>query len=300
MPANQFGIDLGSMYQDVEAIKNSRSQGKLNALRLQAAEKAMKDEEEAKAASAERNVLLTGLRKEAVAGSEDATKQLLALDPEGGASFIDAIGKMDKTKLEATKRTVEEVGQLSAYVLQGSSPEEQSRRYSLVYQSADPAVKSRLPDTFDPNFMELSLSKAMAMDKLLENPKVIQVGNQDIAYQRGREIARGTVPDKRGGEGGSGTGIGELKSADESLMYRQASELLGGVFDQNGNITNLDPDTRNKAQAIATEAVKIYRQQGNISRTEAVQQAGRKFGINIKTAEEFQGAGQNSDPLGIR
>ena len=41
--------------------------------------------------------------------SEDATKQLLALDPEGGAAFIDAVVKMDDRKIEQTKRNVEEV-----------------------------------------------------------------------------------------------------------------------------------------------------------------------------------------------
>jgi hypothetical protein len=286
MAANMYGIDLGEVYRTTEAVKGARSRNRLADLQTQEIEReiAQRPEKEKRAN------ILTQLRQQAVAGDDDAAQQLLALDPEGGATFIDAVSKMDERKLKATQRTVDELGQLSAYVLQGSTPEEQQRRYQVMYAGVSPEVQAKLPESFDPQFMELSLSKAMAMDKILENPKVIQVGGEDVVYKGGREIERKTRPvEDKVGAGGSG-----LKSADESLMFRQAGELLGGVFDQQGNITNLDPDTRNRVQAIATEAVKIYREQGNISRTEAVEMAGKKFGLNIPSATG------NNDPLGIR
>ncbi|WP_375180693.1 hypothetical protein, partial [Enterococcus rotai] len=173
---------------------------------------------------------------------------------------------MDDRKLKATQRSVDEMGQLAGYVLQGKTPEEQARRYQLMYQGVSPEVQSKLPEQYDPQFMELSLSKAMAMDKLLENPKAIQVGGEDVVYKGGREIERKTRPVKTSGTGSDGGGV---KSADESLMYRQSVELLGGLFDQAGNITNLDPTVRNKVQGIATEATNIFRE-GGVTRSQAV------------------------------
>ncbi|UKH48606.1 hypothetical protein [Vibrio phage vB_ValP_FGH] len=293
MAANQFGIDLADLYRTTAAVKGARTQNRLSELQLQETEREIAERPERERKAQERQNMLTGLRQQAVAGDQNAAQQLLALDPEGGATFIDAVGKMDDRKREAAQRSVDEMGQLSAYVLQGKTPEEQQRRYQLMYQGVSPEVQAKLPEQYDPQFMELSLSKAMAMDKILENPKAIQVGGEDVVFKGGREVERAKRPAK---PSGSGTGSGDLKSADESLMYRQAGELLGGIFDQQGNITNLDPDTRNRVQAIATEAVKLYRERGNISRTEAVQLAGRKFGLNIPDASDPQG----NDPLGIR
>jgi hypothetical protein len=293
MAANQFGIDLADLYRTTAAVKGARTRNRLSELQLQETEREIAERPERERKAQQRQNMLTGLRQQAVAGDENAAQQLLALDPEGGATFIDAVGKMDKRKREAAQRSVDEMGQLSAYVLQGKTPEEQQRRYQLMYQGVSPEVQAKLPEQYDPQFMELSLSKAMAMDKILENPKAIQVGGEDVVFKGGREVERAKRPVK---PSASGTGSGDLKSADESLMYRQAGELLGGIFDQQGNITNLDPDTRNRVQAIATEAVKLYREKGNISRTEAVQLAGRKFGLNIPDASDPQG----NDPLGIR
>jgi len=284
MAANQYGIDLGEIYRTTEAVKSARAQNKMAEMKMGEYEKAQ-----------ERKNLLTGLRQKAATGNQDATKQLLAIDPDGGSKFIDAVSKMDDRQIEATKRTVDEIGQLSAYVLNGKTPEEQQRRFNVMKSGVSEEAKAKLPESYDQQFMEMSLTKATAMDKILENPKVVQFGGEDIAYKGGIEVGRTKHEYKPTKGTGSGAGGADLKSADESLMYRQAGELLGGVFDQQGNITNLDPDTRNKVQAIATEAVKLYRQQGNISRTEAVELAGKKFGLNIPSA-----SGQNNDPLGIR
>jgi hypothetical protein len=63
-------------------------------------------------------------------------------------------------------------------------------------------------------------------------------------------------------------------------MYRQAAELLGGMFDAAGNLQALDPETRTKAQAIATEATNIFRK-GGVTRTQAVADAAKLYGIEM-------------------
>lgn len=298
MAANQYGIDLGDLYRTTEAVKGARTQNRLSQLQLGETEREIAERPAKEAAALERKNLLSGLRQKAVGGDVSAQQQLLALDPEGGATFIDAVTKMDDRKIKATQRSVDEMGQLAGYVLQGKTPEEQARRYQLMYQGVSPEVQSKLPEQYDPQFMELSLSKAMAMDKLLENPKAIQVGGEDVVYKAGREVERKTRQVKTSGTGSDGGGSdgGGVKSADESLMYRQSVELLGGLFDQAGNITNLDPTVRNKVQGIATEATNIFRE-GGVTRSQAVKQAAQKFGLEVPDAGSTV---DNNDPLGLR
>ena len=296
MAANQYGIDLGQIYRTTEAVKGARTQNQLSQLKLDEAEREIAE----RPAKEARKNMLTGLRQKAVGGDVSAQQQLLALDPEGGATFIDAVTKMDDRKIKATQRSVDEMGQLAGYVLQGKTPEEQARRYKLMYQGVSPEVQSKLPESYDPQFAEMSLAKAMAMDKLLENPKSIQVGGQDVVYKAGREIERKTRPVKPSGTGSNGGGGdgGGVKSTDESLIYRQSVELLGGLFDQDGNITNLDPQTRNKVQGIATEASKIF-SGGGVTRSQAVKQAAKMFGLEVPDAGSGQPQ-QQSYPEGTR
>jgi len=284
MAANPYGIDLGEIYRTQAAVEGARTQNKLSGLKLGEMEREIAERPAKEAAATERKNLLTGLRQKAVGGDVSAQQQLLALDPEGGATFIDAVTKMDDRKLKATQRSVDEMGQLAGYVLQGKTPEEQARRYQLMYQGVSPEVQSKLPEAYDPQFMELSLSKAMAMDKLLENPKSIQVGGEDVVYKGGREVERKTRPVKTSGTGSDGGGV---KSADESLMYRQAAERMGGMFDDAGNLTAIDPTVRPKVQAIATRASEIFKQ-GGVTRSRAVSMAHGEV------------VGADNDPLGLR
>ena len=293
MANRRYGVDIGEAFRTGEAVKGARTQNRLASLTLSEKEREIAERPERERQKRERQNLLTGLRTKAVAGDSGASQQLLALDPDGGPAFIDAVSKMDDRKRESTRRAVEEIGQLSAYVLQGQNPEEQARRYSLMRSNIDPDAAARLPEQYDPGFMELSLSKATAMDKLLEAPTVRTIGGEDVAYRGGREIERKAKPVK----GGAGrTGAGVLKSADESLMYRQAGKLLDGIFDQAGNITNLEPDARSRVQAIATEAANIFVKEGNITRSEAVKRAAKAYGLDVKDVP----TSELEDPLGIR
>lgn len=293
--ANQYGIDLAGALGAAESIKSARTQNKLSALKLGDAERTEVERPAKEAAATKRQNVLTDLRSKSATGDTDAQQQLLSVDPEGAPSFIEAVSKMDDRKIEATKKTVEEIGQLSAYVLQGSTTEEQQRRYALMRKGVGADVQSKLPEAYDPQFMEMSLTKATAMDKILENPKAVNLGGEDILYKGGREIERADVPVK---SGTSSSGEGGIKSADESLMYRQSAELLGGLFDQAGNITNLDPEVRNKVQGIATEATTIFKQ-GGVTRTQAVKMAAQKYGLNVNNPVATNEIDPN-DPLGIR
>lgn len=275
--ANQYGINLAQALSDAESIKGHRNVNALNSMKLAEAKRLEEGRPAREAAALARKNKLAGLRSQAVGGDEMAAKQLLALDPEGAPKFLDALSRMDESQVAATKQTVDEIGQLSAYVLNGKTPEEQNRRYQMVLQGASQDMVSRMPKEYSPQFMEYSLSKAMTMDKLLEAPTVKQVGGEDVVYSRGKEIERAARP-QRSTRAGLGGGI---KSGDESLMYRQAVELLGGIMDEQGNIRALDATIRPKVQAIAQEAAKLFAKEGNISRSEAVTRAAKKFGVEV-------------------
>lgn len=275
MPANRFGIDVGELYRDKENIKGARTRNKMASLELGEAERVIEQRPIKEAAAKKRNAMLTGLRQKAVTGDDSAQRQLLAIDPEGGASFINAVLKMDDRNIESARRKVDEMGQMSATII-NAAPEKQARLYQQMLTTLPPEAVAKMPKDLDLNFLEVSLSKALAMDKILENPKSIQVGGEDVVYQRGKEIDRAKRPIKPV----KGSSSGGLKAGDESLMYRQAAELLGGMFDAAGNLQALDPETRTKAQAIATEATNLFKK-GGITRTQAVADAAKLYGIEM-------------------
>lgn len=276
MPATRFGINMGEILRDIESVKSTRTANRLAALQLGEAERIEARRPEQERQQQEQQNLLTGLRTRAVAGDKEAMQQLLV---EGESAFIEAVGKMSDRQKEMARQNVDQIGKMSVYVLRGKSPEEQERRYSLMRDNLESATRARLPENYDPGFMEMSLSKATSMDQILEAPTVRTIGGEDVAYRGGREIERKTVPVKAGAGAGAGTG---LKSADESLMYRQAGELLGGIRDQDGKFTNLDPGTRNLVQSITTEAANIFAREGNITRSEAVKRAAKAFGVRVR------------------
>lgn len=265
--ANKYGIDLGEVYRTAESIKGARTRNRLADLQLKDAEREISERPKREAEARQRQNMLTQARTGAASGDINAQQQLLVLDPEGGAKFLEAVSKMGERRRAQTQKIVDETGRLSAYVLQGESPEEQARRYEVMYQGVSPEVRKTLPAQYDRNFIEVSMAKATAMDKILENPKSVRVGGQDILYKGGREIERADVPQKTGTTGVGGAG--GLKSADESLMYRQAAELMGGMFDESGNLRALDPEVRPKVQAIATRATEIF-SKGGVTRSRAV------------------------------
>lgn len=279
MPANRFGIDLAEVYRTGAAVKGARTKNRMASLQLGELEREIEQRPEKERLTLERKNLLTGLRQKSVTGDIDASQQLLALDPEGGPAFIQAVDKMDERQREQAKANIDEMGRLSSYVLQGKDPAEQARRYLLMRGNVSEQVAKGMPEQYDPQFMELSMAKVMSMDQILEAPTVRAIGGEDVVYRGGREVERAERPVK---DSAGKTGAGALKSADESLMYKQAVELLGGIFNEKGEITKLDPQARNRAQAIAAEAANIFVEAGNITRSEAVKRAAKSFGLNVQ------------------
>lgn len=296
MPANRYGIDVAEIYRNKADLERSRASTKgqkinneLGQIELDETKRAIAERPKIEAAKLERQNTLSGLRQDAAGGNTDAAHRLMALDPENGPKFIEQINSMDDRQREQMQSQVDEIGNLSAYVLQGKTQEEKSRRYQVMLAGVSEDVKSRLPADFDEDFMTFSMSKAMTMDELLEGPSVMTVGGEHVVHNNlGQETERAAIPKKETAGGGS-------KAADENAMYRQAAELMGGIFDDKGELLTLDPETRKTVQSIATEATKLW-EQGGMTRSEAVSIAANKFGLNVKGVPQEN----PNDPNNIR
>jgi len=275
--ANAFGIDLGQVYRTAEAVKGARQSREQNALM-------MDWKKEDREAARQRGNALADLRSKASAGDPQAMQELNAFDPEEAKKMLESLSKMDDRQRQQTQENIDAIGKMSAYVLQSENPEQ---AYELARQSVSPELAAKMPEQYDPNFLQMQLARARQVDELLQNPERMTFGTEDRLYKDGRVIERTTSSQEldrqtsRQNALTRASGDGGLKSADESLMYRQAGELLGGLFDQQGNLQNLDPATRGKVQSIATEAAKIY-SQGGVTRSQAVTQAARKLGIQVQ------------------
>lgn len=292
MPANRYGIDVAGLYKDVGAIKRGRLANRMAGVQTREAEREELERPGKELIEAENRLAMQQTRGEAAGGSEEAQRRLLSLDPEGAPAFLEAVDSMDERQRAAVQRSVDELGRLSHYVLQGKDEADQKARYLRMRQNVAPDVQEKLPEFYDPAFMQLSLSKAKTMDQILEAPKAVGIGAEDVTFRGGLEEERAAKPVKPR----AGGGIGGLKASDESLMYKQSAELLGGIFSQTGELTNLDPETRNKVQSIATEASRMLQRGEADTRAGAVMKAAKKFGLNVRKPPK---PGAN-DPANIR
>jgi hypothetical protein len=274
--ANQFGIDMGEVYRTTEAVKGSRQQRKANAL-------AMDWEKEDRESARQRGQTLNQLRSRVAAGGEDgrqAERELIAFAPEEATQVQEAFSNMDERQRKQAEESIETLGRTSAFILEGRTPEEQAQRYQRARQNVAPEIAAQMPEEYDPNFVMMGLAQARELDDMLKNPDKITFGGEDRLYKDGQMIESTTSNALlKEQAGGSGT---DFKSSDENLMFRQAAELLGGIFDQQGNLQNLNPENRSKVQAITTRAAQLYSQGQAETRSAAVTQAARQLGISVR------------------
>lgn len=274
--ANQFGIDMGEAYRTTEAVKGSRQQRKTNELAL---DWKKEDRDQAR----QRGQTLNSLRSRVAAGGPDAKqaeRELIAFAPEEATKVQEAFKNMDERQRKQMEENVETLGRVSTFILQGGTPEEQAQRYQRARQNLAPEIAANMPEEYDPNFVQMGLARARELDDMLQNPEQITFGGEDRLYKDGQMIESTTSNALlKEQAGGSGT---DFKSSDENLMFRQAAELLGGIFDQQGNLQNLNPENRSKVQAITTRAAQLYSQGQAETRSAAVTQAARQLGISVR------------------
>lgn len=275
--ANQFGIDMGQVYRTTEAVKGSRQQRKSNELQL---DWKKEDRESAR----QRTQTLNQLRSRVGAGGEDgrqAERELISIAPEEAAQVQEAFSNMDERERKQMAERVETLGRMNAFILQGGTQEEQQRRYQTARQNVGPELAAKMPEEYDPNFVQMGLARARELDDLLQNPDKITFGGEDRLYKDGQLVESTTsnalLKQQAGGSDGG------MKSSDESLMYRQVAAMYGGIVDPKTNqIRNLTRSQAGKVQAISSEAARLFQTGEATTRSGAVAMAARKLGIEVR------------------
>lgn len=287
MAANRFGIDVGQLYRDKENIEGARTRNKMASLQLGEAEREIEQRPIREAAANKRNLMITDLKQKAIGGDQAARDKLLVIDSTT-KEFITHIDNASAEQAKQAQENIDQMGRMLGVVQRVTDPAEQEAKYQQAKSMLPEATQAKMPKNYNQNDVDLTLAKLNLMADVAEH-KVLTFGGEDILYKDGKEIDRAQRPVKAAG----GDGAGGLKSGDESLMYRQAAERLGGMFDAAGNLQALDPETRSKVQGIATEATKIF-QRGGVTRSQAVEEAAKLYGV--ETAQQVS----DTDPLGLR
>lgn len=108
--ANQFGIHMGEVLRDAEAIKGARQKRQTNAFNLQQVK-----------TQQNRNALSQGYRQQMLSGTDEqkqtAAEQYATIDPEGFSQFTDAWAKADDRKRKLMQQEVDFFGNAASMVL---------------------------------------------------------------------------------------------------------------------------------------------------------------------------------------
>lgn len=291
------GINLANILQNVEQIKSARQAREINALRMQQAEKQLgyMDEDRAWEMSERQNMLDSraaaaaaakqenALRGKVADGDQGAMRQFIALKPDEGKKILEAYEKMGEQEKKQATENIDAAGRMAAYVLQSENPEQ---AYQRVRENVSPEMQAGMPEKYDRNYVTMQLARAREIEQLLKpepNPQVDvkTFGNQDIMFRNGQEVERTTSNALLKGSGSGGSG--GIKTADESLMYKMAATMFGGIADPvTGQIRNLTKSQAGSVQAIAAEATRMLQNGESTSNSDAVAKAARKLKIDIQ------------------
>lgn len=297
---------MGNILTTVEGIRSSQQRSELAKRQDQRAQQQLdwqrEDRESNKAATEaqqQRNALLARLRGQAAQGDEAAQRELITVDPKAGKEFLDAFNALDERGQAQAKQNLETLGRSAAYIRNAQDP---VAAYNTVRQNLAPEVAAKMPEEYNPDWVEFSLARTQELTDLLENPQLITFGGEDRLYRGGQQVEATTSnallreqeQTKRKAIETAQQAAPDVKAADINAIYRQSAELLGGIFDQQGNLQTLDPNARANVQAITTEAARLLQSGEARNIAESVTLAARKQGVTINN---LQGQGGNPEDL---
>ena len=162
MAANQYGVNVGDIYRDIESIKGARNNNKLAQMKIRQDEEAQKQ-----------RPVVAELRGKAIGGDVDAQQKLLAIDPKAG-ELIKAINSMDENRREKVAEQADQVGQAFGAILQSKDPE----RMYLLYRDSLPEEQAiEMPKNYDEGFLRYEMSKLVPVVDMLKMQAKAKVDN---------------------------------------------------------------------------------------------------------------------------
>lgn len=266
--ATPYGIDYGNVLN----IKRAGEQHQMQKQRFQ------QEQEERESARA-RNVFMQSARAAAVNREPGAMAQLVTLDPQQAQQISQYLSSAEEDERKRLEEQNDLAGRMAAVVLSSQNPEQS---YATYRNSLPEPMKAAMPEDYDETFMRFQLARAQEVSEIMKNPEVKSFGGEDIMMQGGRVIGR--TASQNALNQANRAAAPELNASDENAMFRQSVELLGGLFDASGNIQALDPQLRGRAQAIATEASRLFRE-GGMTRSQAVTSAAQALGVSVPSIQ---------------
>lgn len=296
--SNQYGIDMGNILRTVETVKSARQAREQNKQKMDWKREDRAAAKEQAQQQQERNALLARLRGRAASGDQQAQRELITLDPEGAKTFMDAYNAMDEQGKQQTKDNLEVLGRTAAYIRNSQNPEQ---AYQTARANLAPEVAQRMPEQYNPDWVEFSLARTQELAELTENPEMITLGGEDRLYRGGRQVEatesnallREREKTEREAIKVTQEAAPELASSDINAIYRQSLGLFETMTDQQGNIRLLDPNKTADVQAITTEAARLYESGEASNIADAVTKAARKQGMSIRNLQGNQLSGED-------
>lgn len=257
--ASQYGVNYG------------------NVIRTKMAREKMDAAQEERQMARQRNALLRTARGQAATGQPGGMANLATLAPEEAALMQKMAATANEQQRERITRMNEKGARMALVIRNSKNP---AQTYAKVRESLPDPVKQQMPENYSPDFVDMMIARAAEIDKLMENPDVATMGSEDVMFRGGQEVGRAPSnallrAQTKGGAGGG------MKASQENAIYRQAVELMGGIFDEQGNIQALDPTVRPRVQAIARAASQMMINGQTSSIPDAVAMAAQQFGQNI-------------------
>lgn len=313
--ASALGIDMGNVYRTVEAVKASRA---TRGAQETANQNAMATQAATQTAAA--NVIANPTDPKAAAA-------LAVLNPDMAKTLTETFTAADEAQRAELDRQNDALARAAASVLQADDP---AAAYTTMLSQLPPEARSALPATFDANFLNLQIARATAIDDLYESINSKATAETERANELAdqateqtnaialenvksdnniRETVAKTEAELAAEQAAGGAAV--LESADANALNKYAIQLLGGTFDQNGNLQTLDPNLRARAQAIATKAEALMTGPQKLGHNAAVQAAAQALGIQFPGATAAPGPAlgvpapangvydPGSDPAGI-
>lgn len=270
MAANQYGVNLGEVFAQGEAIKKARADRQL----------------------AQQRNELASLRNSYAQNPNDEQlrKQLLIMDPEGMQQTADAVAQMDKNERERTQQRAVAMAKVARQALESDDPE---KTWEELKADVPKSLQQRMGE-YSPSKAKMMYYNGLSMAELAKNPDIKEFGSKEQKYQNGLLTGETTSANvlrdraaiekeriKQRGENG-------LKVADENYFARETARQFGGIVNPLTNeITGLNDNQAAAARDINANASRIYRESGGkLSRAEALRRAfqeqggGKKLGIS--------------------
>ncbi len=281
MPANRFGIDVGQLYREKEAIEGARTRNKLSALQLSEAQRAVDERPIREAQTQKRNAMVTDLKQKAIGGDKDARDKLLVIDSSTKA-FMDHIDKADAKQAAQAQENIEQMGRMVSVVRNVKDPEQREAKYQQAKGMLPQEIQAKWPKNYNQNDVDLTLAKLKLMSDVAEY-KVLKHGDESLLVKGGDIVERKSTTSEENNitpaqQLARDKYTKNISDTNQKNLYKDIAGLASADINADGDLIVFKKDAAKWNQAM-TLALKFMADGKYNTTTEAALQAAKKYGL---------------------